>query len=120
MIYTAHYRYSGGDRLDITVKGKCPTGRWWAPTWDMVNGFRNNTISEAEYTQQYYDLLNSRWTDPNFVACTIAIVELVKTADVTFVCFCPAGTFCHRLLLVTWLQHNWNVIYGGERNTTIC
>ena len=115
MIYTAQYRYSGVDRLDITVMGKWSTGKMWAPTWDMVNGVKKGTMSEIEYTQQYYELLNSRWHDTNFVEATMNLVNKVKDHDVTLVCFCPAGNFCHRTLLITWLQCNWSVLYGGER-----
>ena len=32
LLYTARYRYSGNDRFDITVKGKDPIGRIFAPS----------------------------------------------------------------------------------------
>lgn len=115
MLYTAQYRYSGKDRVDITVKGRCPAGKMWAPTWDMVTGVKKGTMSEKEYTRQYYKLLTSRWSDSDFVEATMQLVDMSKDRDVTLVCFCPAGAFCHRVLLVTWLQHNWGIIYGGER-----
>jgi hypothetical protein len=38
LLYTARYRYSGNDRLDITVKGKDPIGRIFAPSRKMVMG----------------------------------------------------------------------------------
>ena len=40
MLYTAQYRYPGMDRLDITVKGQDRFGKFFAPTWNMVSGFK--------------------------------------------------------------------------------
>lgn len=119
MLYTAQYRYPGKDRLDITVKGNCPAGKLYAPTWKMVQGVKDGTMTEEEYTGQYYGLLIERYN--KLGSEMIKLVEIVQgtanmpARDVTVVCFCPAGTFCHRHLLVQFLRHNWAVEYGGER-----
>jgi len=113
MLYTAQYRYSGEDRFDITVRGNTQTGKLYAPTWSMVNGIKNKTLSYEDYTAQYYDLLLKRWITHSTVISNL--VDKIQTEDVTFVCFCPAGSFCHRYLLVNFLQYNWHVEYGGER-----
>jgi hypothetical protein len=122
MIYTAQYRYSDKDRIDITVKGGDIAGKLWAPTWDMVNGWKKGNITNEQYSQKYYELLTERWNaSVDFCQSTLRLVDMVNgtkempARDVTFVCFCPPGTFCHRYLLVAWLQHNWNCQYGGER-----
>ena len=39
-IYTAMYSYSSSDRLDITVQGKDPIGKIFAPTWGMVMEYK--------------------------------------------------------------------------------
>jgi hypothetical protein len=129
MLYTAQYRYPGKDRLDITVKGNCPAGKLYAPTWDMVQRIKVHNMAniqpimkvdaEEEYTGMYYNLLLERWKTHGHEM--IKLVEIVQgtanmpARDVTLVCFCPAGSFCHRHLLVKFLQHNWAVEYGGER-----
>lgn len=113
MLYTAQYRYPGRDRLDITVKGNDPAGKLYAPTWDMVNGVKKGTLSPAEYEEKYYDLLIARWKANGEEMNRL--VEMVRDRDLTAVCFCPAGAFCHRVLMVKFLQHNWTVEYGGER-----
>ena len=121
MLYTAQYRYPGKDRLDITVKGNDVAGKIYAPTWQMVQGFKNKTITEEEYTGQYYNLLIERWNNSqDFRDSTLRLVNLFgKTdRDMTLVCFCPANTFCHRYLLVEFLKHNWAAEYGGERAKT--
>jgi uncharacterized protein YeaO (DUF488 family) len=90
-IYTSQYGYKGEDRLDITVK----TGdKTFAPTWDMVMGHKNGTLSSEQYVKMYIDLLRNsykknrkRWE------------EILNREQVTFVCFCGHGKFCHRLIL---------------------
>lgn len=116
MLYTAQYRYSGQDRLDITVKGNCPAGRLYAPTWNMVMGMKKGTLSKEEYTKQYYQLLIDRWNGNGRSEMEV-LVKITKTQgrDLTVVCFCPSGTFCHRYLMVNFFKYNWDVPYGGER-----
>jgi len=116
-LYTAQYRYSGPDRLDITVKGQDGRGKCFAPTWDMVNGVKNGTMTESDYEQLYIHLLNSRWNN-NEMNIRNIIISILKTLDegggVTFVCFCRANSFCHRYLLVRWMQSIWTIQYAGE------
>jgi len=113
MLYTAQYRYSGRDRLDITVKGNDPAGKLYAPTWAMVKGVKDGTLPESWYEETYYKLLIERWhTHGEEMA---RLVDMVKDRDITVVCFCPANTFCHRHLMVSFFKHNWQVKYGGER-----
>jgi len=117
MIYTAQYRYPGQDRLDITVKGNCPAGKLYAPTWDMVNRIKSGLLTEEGYTQEYYDLLIRRWkkSETNRQEM-LTFVKMITDRDITVVCFCPRGAFCHRHLLVRFLIHNYpQVQYGGER-----
>lgn len=118
MLYTAQYRYTGQDRIDITVKGNHIVGKYFAPTWQMVIDYKNNGDEEA-YTKLYYDLLIRRYcSDPNMREVTMNLVNLFggeKDRSITVVCFCAANTFCHRYLLVKFLQHNYAVSYGGER-----
>lgn len=122
MIYTSQYRYSGKDRVDITVKGDDIVGKLFAPTWDMVTDYKRNHNEEV-YTKLYYKLLLSRWeTDYfDFQASVLRLVDMVTGTglmperDITVVCFCPTNTFCHRYLFIKWLVHNWpQVRYGGE------
>jgi hypothetical protein len=113
-IYTAHYRYSGDDRLDITVKGSTPPGDVLAPTWEMVNGYRAGTIDQRTYTLQYSSLIVSRVTStgggyPSFNE----IISNYKS--LTLVCFCPAQKFCHRVLAAQILQNSGYGTYHGER-----
>lgn len=111
-IYTAQYAYTGPDRLDITVKGKDPVGKPFAPTWKMVMGAKQGRISTSEYTKMYrqrmqdvYRTNRQAWTD------------LLTRDEVTFVCFCKPGAFCHRYLLAGYFE-KLGAQYRGEREIT--
>ena len=108
-IYTAQYKYAGDDRLDITVKGKDPGGRCFAPTWKMVMGSKEGKISWDEYKQMYRELMQkscrenlSVWND------------ILGRDEVTIVCFCASGEDCHRYLLAGYLEKLGSE-YMGER-----
>lgn len=104
-ISTSQIRYSGKDRLDITVKSGDKT---FAPTWDMVMGHKNGVISDEEYTQKYIELMRkslknnrSRW------------LEVMNMEKVVFCCYCKKGKFCHRILLAKMFEKN-GANYVGE------
>lgn len=91
-IYTAQYRYGGPDRYDITVKGG--VAKAFSPSWDMVMGYKNGTVSEEEYVARYTLMMatsrlnhSKEWE------------ELLAMDEVTLVCFCANGSFCHRHIL---------------------
>ena len=115
-IYTSTYRYNGIDRLDITVKGNDHVGRIFAPTWDMVMGIKNGTMSEEEYTLRYMEIVATAIVDYNDI-----FFPLLIRKRITAVCFCPAGAFCHRVLwaraLVT-LGHDYKGEIPWQSNVT--
>lgn len=96
-IYTAHYRYGGPDRTDVTVKGQHPMGQYFAPTWDIVKGVKDGTIQEQEYIDRYIKILQN--------APTKAWNWLLSEETRTFVCFCPRENFCHRNILTNYIMH---------------
>jgi len=108
-IHTSQFRYSGTDRLDITIKSGT---KIFAPTWDMVMGYKNKLITEEQYTTQYLHMLDkslsknkSEWD------------KLLSMDEVTFVCYCPKNVFCHRHLLASYLLNKFpdKVVLRGER-----
>jgi len=46
IIHTAQIRYTGPDKLDITVGSAKGLGRTFAPTWNLVMGYKENKIVE--------------------------------------------------------------------------
>lgn len=108
-VYTAPYNYVGEDRLDITVKGKDPLGRIFAPTWKMVMKAKKGLISESEYTAMYRNLMRASYRNYRE-----AWEDVLGRGRVTLVCFCPSGSFCHRYLLAGFFE-KLGAVYLGER-----
>ncbi len=109
-LYTAPYRYSGDDRLDITVKGKDSTGKIFAPTWKMIMGSKEGKISWDDYKGLYKDLMRKSYRLHKEIWD-----KLLKRDEVTLVCFCKSSTSCHRYLLAEYLS-KLGAEYRGERS----
>ena len=116
-IYTAQYKYSGDDRMDITVKGNQVPGNILAPTWEMVRGLQKQTLNQWDYTVQYFSLIISRINAPAMVgrANRITLNNLLEREQLTLVCFCPSGEFCHRVLAARMIENMGYGKYIGER-----
>lgn len=110
-IFTSQYNYRGPDRLDITIKGKDPTGVLYAPTWNLLMRYKESKISKEEYTNEYFRLMRERFSNDKDKFLNI----LVKPRLV-FVCFeKPEENFCHRYMLANILV-NFGAEYAGELN----
>jgi uncharacterized protein YeaO (DUF488 family) len=90
-VYTSQYRYSGSDRLDITVKSGDKT---FSPTWNMVMGHKNHSLPDESYIKRYTQLMRNSYKKNKD-----KWHNLLNRDRVTLVCFCRKGSFCHRLLL---------------------
>jgi len=111
-VWTAQYRYTGPDRYDVTVKTGDPA---FAPSWDMVMKYKRGKISEEGYTVLYRNLMRRSYRDHYQ-----AWMDLIHLDEVTLVCYCKGGTFCHRYLLVDLLEkvcrhHGVPFMAMGER-----
>jgi len=112
-IYTAQYKYNGPDRMDITAKGN--PSHILAPTWNMVNAVKAGKLSEWNYTIQYFSLITKRlFVGGSAVHEPFEQLLLIQDS-ITFVCFCPPNTFCHRILAARLLEEMGYGIYRGER-----
>lgn len=80
------------DMVDTTVKSGDPL---FAPTWDMVLGHKNGTVSDEEYTKRYRQRMIESWKQhrPDWEAF------LRREDPIAIACYCKPGVFCHRLLL---------------------
>lgn len=71
----------------------------FAPTWEMVKASKAGTLSPEAYTEQYRALmLTSVRTHAKLWR------EISALDDVALLCYCPAGTFCHRHLLAGYFE----------------
>lgn len=99
--------------INTTVKSGGPE---FAPTWAMVLGSKDGTLSAEDYAQQYEALMRDSqeryyqyWED-----------LILSDEPFSIYCYCSAGNFCHRLLLVDILieyakrVYNIDWVYGGE------
>ena len=80
------------EMVDTTVKSG---ESMFAPTWDMVLGHKNKTVSDEEYTRLYRQRMIESWkaNRPQWEAF------LRRTEPAAIACYCRVGVFCHRLLL---------------------
>lgn len=107
-VWTAQYRYPGPDRLDITVKGKDKLGRYFAPSWEMVQNLKKGKITQDEYLAMYHVLISNLYkTRPEIFQA------LLSREQVILVCFCAYGDFCHRFVLADYLKQ-LGATYHGE------
>lgn len=105
-IFTSQFRYSGDDRLDITVKSGVKA---FAPSWDMVMGHKNGTLSNEDYIQMFKDLMNKSYKTNKKLW-----KELLERERVTLVCYCAKDCFCHRVVLAEMLVKAFGCEYLGE------
>ena len=114
-IYTAHYRYPGPDRIDITVKGNLMPGKVLAPDWDMVKGYQAGTIDQWTYTIKYFATITNRIMQIGDEWRLALDIIGTTPGSITLVCFCKPQTFCHRVLAAQLLQEMSYGKYHGER-----
>lgn len=104
VIKTARIGYKGkpGETvLDTTIKSASTlVEKAFAPTWEMVMGFKNGHITWEQYAEQYYALMRHRYSlNPAIFH------EVVKRDTIVLMCYCnKANRQCHRYLLQEILQ----------------
>lgn len=86
--------FYGARGLDITIKSAGPIGKAFAPTWPMVMGIKNGTMSWEEYRQKYIELM--RWSYRKNPDAWSAVMGMDQ---VTLLCYCRNAEYCHRSLL---------------------
>ncbi len=78
--------------VDTTVK---TSDRLFSPTWALVLGYKNGEISEEDYARQYRQMMRESW-----MRHRVRWEEVLRSEEwMALACYCPAGEFCHRLLL---------------------
>lgn len=72
------------------------------PGWDLVNGIKGGTITEAEYAAIYKDRL-SLLNKELILTKLREISDKHNGADLVLLCYEVPGKFCHRHLVAEWL-----------------
>lgn len=92
--------------MDTTIKSGDPM---LAPTWTLLSAYRYFGLSDEDYTKAYNLLLEDRLKEsPEYFN------ELFNIAVLAVGCYCRPGKFCHRHLLVKFLEKHTEIIYRGE------
>jgi len=109
MLYTSNYARQANNPKSVAISAFPPkwyTGRRYpllAPTWELVEKFKYNNMTEQEYTEQYLQLLTQRKVDP------YSIIE--KFGDETILlCYESPNLFCHRHLAAGWIMKHTGII----------
>ncbi len=95
--------------VDITIKSSCDTGWILAPTWDLVNDYKSNKISEEKYTTEYLSIIEKR-----FDRFSQHRINHMNSMKLILVCYCSAGEFCHRYIAADFLVKRLGAVYFGE------
>ena len=125
-IYTARVDYRASDKLDTTMKSaSTEQGKVLAPTKQMVYGHKRGQgderfnayapLTDAEYIEQYKSLLRTRYARNKQL-----FLDILQRDEVTLLCFCGKGKFCHRHLAADILKqiadaHHIECELCGER-----
>jgi len=104
-VYTSSMRCGDRDRLNITVKSGVQA---FAPSWDMVMGYKKGMLSEKQYEKLYLERMRR-----SYVANRALWDGVLAKGRVVLCCYCKAGDFCHRVLLAK-IFVKLGAKYGGE------
>lgn len=90
----------GIELIDTTVKSGLPE---FAPSWEMVIRVKaaaeeNKELEEKIYTGNYNRLMRL-----SFSKNPQAWFDLLGKEKIAIACYCKAGAFCHRHLLIKYL-----------------
>jgi len=102
--------------LDITVKSGRGRALEFAPTWEMVWGYQDKTMSVPQYAMIYRTMLGRlpidawRWLTSEAVAGELRVL-----------CYCPdtnfdgSPKFCHTNLLIAYMLRRWPQFFQDGR-----
>lgn len=74
-----------------------------APTEEILNKYKNNEITEEEYTELYKNQVLSK-LDPSDVY--LDLMYIADSINIVLLCYESPKQFCHRHILAEWLNKN--------------
>jgi len=66
-----------------------------APTYELLNKWKNKKINEREYIEEYLQILNK--LDPHKIYQQLG-------EDAILLCYEKSGDFCHRHIVADWFK----------------
>lgn len=86
--------------VDTSIK----TGNaYLAPTWVLLTEYKGGLISPEEYEERFKNIIKMRWNSYSDFRQLVANMAYKEETQVLG-CYCAAGEFCHRHLLVEFFQ----------------
>lgn len=79
--------------VDTTVQSG--SARIFAPTWDIVTGYKGGEYGEEQYTHEYHALMRASYQKHQKKWDGFLMME----EPLAIACYCSPGQFCHRHLL---------------------
>ena len=117
MIYTSYYanyrKFKGMFR--VSISRTAPNNSYdlqltkLAPTAELLQKYKSNTITNDEYTSVYHNQL-LRLENDGYIAKFVKALSILQElkGDVVLLCYEKKGDFCHRHLLAEYLNNNHN------------
>lgn len=94
--------------VDITVKSATGLAMSFAPTWQMVTDIKARRITQAQYVQQYRQILDLA---PD--AAWSWLWQQAVGGELTLLCYCADANwdgspkFCHTHVLIDYMLRRW-------------
>ena len=100
-LYTSNYARNGKHMKAVAISIRPP--HWYkgksylalVPTWDIVLGIKNKTITQDEYTEAYNKILSK--LNPHTVANELGDGAIM-------LCYESPNDFCHRHIVSEWMR----------------
>ena len=117
MIYTSYYgnyrKFKGMFR--VSISRTAPNNSYdlqlikLAPTADLLQKYKNNSITHEEYTSVYHNQL-LKLENNGYIAKFVKALSTLQElhGDVVLLCYEKKSDFCHRHLLAEYLNNNHN------------
>ncbi len=98
-------KYGKGEIYRISVGGGQGMSKYWPiqflyPQYEeMVMAHKRKEISDQQYRHMYKELLGKRWSLVKWW-----LDSLSADKDITLLCFCKEGNFCHRRQIASMVK----------------
>lgn len=112
VVYTGYYAklkdYNGYKAYSIS--NSKPKGinidiiKEFIPSWDIVKGYKDGSLTVDEYTILYRSELDS--LDKERLKC---IINTLLECNSVLLCYEKSDNFCHRHILGKWLEEHTNI-----------
>ncbi len=113
MLYTGYYaklkKYEEAGLVPVAVSGKVPNFfkgieyPEFAPRWEVFKEWKNERISNEEYSNKYKKYLNT--LDKEEIKFDLDSPH--EAGNLILLCYEKPGDFCHRHVLADWLEENF-------------